>query len=206
MDLLIVAKSPVPGRVKTRLCPPCTPEEAAALAEAALAATMAAAVGAGADRVVVALDGAPGPWLPPGVVVVSQGDGDFDRRLATAWTAARGPAVQIGMDTPQVTATELTAALGRLEHEDALLGLACDGGWWAAGLRSPRPDAFLGVPTSLCDTGARQRSRLESLGLVIGDLDVRRDVDTWDDAIAVAAELPETRFAAAVAAVGVLAR
>ena len=67
VTLAVIAKAPVAGRVKTRLCPPCTPEEAAALAEAALrdtlAAMAAAAPRAAWRRRVVVLDGAPGAWL-----------------------------------------------------------------------------------------------------------------------------------------------
>ena len=44
VTVIVLAKAPVAGRVKTRLCPPCTPAEAATLAEAALADTLAAAV------------------------------------------------------------------------------------------------------------------------------------------------------------------
>ncbi|MEO5678521.1 MAG: glycosyltransferase, partial [Acidimicrobiales bacterium] len=72
---LVLAKEPVAGRVKTRLCPPLTPAEAAAVAEAALADTLAAVARCGADRLVVALDGAPGPWLPAGFEVIPQRGG-----------------------------------------------------------------------------------------------------------------------------------
>ena len=202
MDLLVLAKAPVPGRVKTRLCPPCTPVEAAALAEAALADTLLAASACGADRLVVALDGDPGGWLPPGAVVVGQGDGSLADRLATAWSAARGPTVQIGMDTPQVGADDLAAALGELDRHRAVLGLASDGGWWAIGMRAPRSDVFAGIPTSVEETGALQRSRLRELGLVPALLDERRDVDTWVDAREVARLAPTTRFAAAVHEIG----
>jgi glycosyltransferase A (GT-A) superfamily protein (DUF2064 family) len=198
--VIVVAKAPVPGRVKTRLCPPLSPAEAACLAEAALADPLAAAVASGADRVVVTLDGAPGEWLPPGCVVVAQRGHGLDERLAAAWTDAGGPGVQIGMDTPQVTAHDLRAAFGTLERADAALGLAPDGGWWAIALRRPDPDVFLGVPTSRTDTGRRQLDRLRDLGLDVAPLPVRRDVDTFDDAVAVAAGAPTTRFAAALAA------
>lgn len=200
MDLIVLAKEPVPGRVKTRLCPPCTPETAAAVAEAALADTLAAATGAGADRVVLALDGRPGPWCPPGVDVVDQGDGDLDRRLTRAWAATRGPAVQIGMDTPQLTAADLASAMAALlaPGVDAVLGPAADGGWWAAGLRRPHPRAFLGVATSRPDTGDRQRRRFHELGLSVAPLPRRVDVDTWPDALAVAGAHPGTGFAAVV--------
>ena len=90
-------------------------QEAAALAEAALADTLDAVAACGAGRRIVALDGAPGPWLPAGFEVVPQVDGPFDRRLAAAWAAAGGPGVQIGMDTPQVTAALLDDALAGLD-------------------------------------------------------------------------------------------
>lgn len=62
--LIVLAKAPVPGRVKTRLCPPFTPEQAAGLAEAALRDTLRAAMLTEADHLLVYLDGEPGPWLP----------------------------------------------------------------------------------------------------------------------------------------------
>lgn len=199
VDLLVLAKEPVPGRVKTRLTPPCDPGEAAMIAEAALADTLAAAVASGADRVVVALDGAPGAWCPPGAVVVDQGSGDLASRLETAWRATDGPALQIGMDTPQVAAGALSAALSRLdESRDAVLGLAHDGGWWAVGLRRPRPGAFSGIQTSRTDTGARQLARLRDLGLRPDLLPAQRDVDTWEDALVVAELAPDGAFALAV--------
>jgi glycosyltransferase A (GT-A) superfamily protein (DUF2064 family) len=202
VDVIVLAKEPVPGRVKTRLCPPCTPAEAASLAAAALADTLAAATASGADRVVLALDGRVGPWCPPGVHVVPQGTGGLDRRLATAWSAVPGPAVQVGMDTPQVTAGELDAAISSLGTGgvDAVLGRATDGGWWAIGLRRPDPRVFLGVPTSRTDTGDRQAERLASLGLRAVSLPAHTDVDTWADAVRVAELVPGTRFAAAVEA------
>ncbi len=202
MHLVVIAKEPIPGRVKTRLCPPCSPVEAARVAEAALADTLDAALASGADRVVLALDGRPGPWCPLGVVVIGQGRGTLDRRLAHAWSqgAGRGPALQVGMDTPQVSAVDLNRAMAALDdnHVDAVLGPATDGGWWALGMRRPRPEAVLGVPTSLPDTGARQAVRLAALGMRTRLLEVQTDVDTWPDAVAVALEAPETRTAAVV--------
>jgi glycosyltransferase A (GT-A) superfamily protein (DUF2064 family) len=211
VDLLVLAKEPLAGRVKTRLCPPCTPDEAAAVAEAALADTLQAATAAGADRVVLSLDGRPGSWCPPGVEVVPQGEGTLADRLAATWRHAAGPALQIGMDTPQVTGAELAEAMaGLVDHDrdgdggghEAVLGLADDGGWWAIGFRGPCPhDAFSGIATSRPDTGARQLARLEALGLRVGLLRAQRDVDTWSDARLVAAAHPEGRFARAVARV-----
>jgi glycosyltransferase A (GT-A) superfamily protein (DUF2064 family) len=180
-----MAKAPVAGRVKTRLCPPCTPAEAAEIAEAALADTLAAVAACGARRRIVALDGAPGPWLPPGFEVIPQVDGGFDRRLAAAWSAAGGAGVQIGMDTPQVTPALLDQALASLDDTSAALGLAVDGGWWAIGLRRPDARVFLGIPTSTAATGAAQLARLGELGLSVTTLPALADLDTAADLPAV---------------------
>lgn len=197
--VLVMAKAPAPSRVKTRLCPPATPAQAAALAEAALADTLEAVVGCRADRRVIALDGAPGPWLPPGFDLIVQQGRTFADRLANAWTAVGEDGFQIGMDTPQLASADLDHALTRLDRSgvDAVLGPALDGGWWGIGLREP-VDVFRGVPTSTSTTGARQLRRLERLGLRVESLPPMRDVDTFADAIAVAALVPRSRFGAAL--------
>jgi glycosyltransferase A (GT-A) superfamily protein (DUF2064 family) len=205
VHVLVVAKAPVAGRSKTRLCPPCTAQEAADIAEAALADTLSAVAACGADRRVIALDGPPGSWLPAGFEVMSQVSGAFDHRLAEAWMAVGGPGLQIGMDTPQVTPELLDQCLARLEPRstDAVLGLACDGGWWSIGLRAPQRRVFLGVPMSQPDTGARQQHRLHELGLRTEMLPELRDIDHIDDALAVAAELPGSRTAHVVDRLGI---
>ncbi len=202
--VLVMAKSPVAGRVKTRLCPPCTPVEAAALAEAALADTLDAVAASSADRRIVALDGAPGPWLPPGFQIVPQVDGPFDRRLAAAWAAAGGPGVQIGMDTPQVTARLLDEALWALDSTSAALGLAVDGGWWAIGLRRPDARVFHGIPMSTSGTGDAQLGRMIDLGLDVTALPALVDLDTIADLPTVTADGSAIRTAALARTLGVL--
>nr|WP_062340768.1 DUF2064 domain-containing protein [Herbidospora sakaeratensis] len=192
--LLVIAKQPVPGRVKTRLTPPFTPGEAAALAEAALADTLTAVLATPADRHVLVLDGAPGPWTPPGFEIRPQCGGGLDERLAAAFAACAGPALLIGMDTPQVTPDLLEPALD-FTGCDAWFGPADDGGFWALGLADPDPALLLGVPMSVPETGAAQRARLRGKGLTVADLPALRDVDTADDALLVAAQAPWSAFA-----------
>ncbi|GHE86236.1 TIGR04282 family arsenosugar biosynthesis glycosyltransferase [Streptomyces werraensis] len=194
VTLLVIAKEPRPGRVKTRLTPPFTPDEAAALAEAALADTLDAVARTPARRRVLVLDGAPGPWLPAGVEVVPQCAGGLDERLAGAFAGCDGPALLIGMDTPQVTPELLTVDFADC---DAWFGPAVDGGFWALGLADPDPHLLRGVPMSTPRTGAAQRRRLD--GLRVRDLPLLRDVDTARDAAAVADAAPDGRFAARLA-------
>lgn len=198
--LIVLAKAPVPGRVKTRLCPPCTPAEAAEIAHASLVATLAAAVDTpGVDPIVV-LDGEPGSWMPAGVPVVPQCGGGLADRLAGAFGSTTGPTVLVGMDTPQITATRLRAVVDTLltPGTDAALGLTEDGGWWTIGLRDPRVPAFLDVPMSTPETGRRQLERLRALDLAIAMVEPAIDVDTIDSARAVAAEIPGSEFARVV--------
>ena len=197
-SLVVLAKRPVAGRVKTRLCPPLTSEEAAALAQAALADTLIAVLQAPVARRVAVLDGEPGPWLPRGIELIMQRGDGLAERIASAFSDVGGPALLIGSDTPQVSPTLLGAAARALLSTgvDAVLGPAVDGGWWIAGLRRPTPAAFCGVAMSTDTTGSEQLARFGALGLSVATLPMLRDVDRINDARAVAIEAPETMFAA----------
>lgn len=196
--LLVLAKQPVPGRVKTRLCPPLTPEGAAAVAQAALEDTLEVVRQVDVDRRVLVLDGT---YAADGFEVLPQVSGPMDVRLAAAFDAVAGaPALLVGMDTPQLTAELLQQALDALGQHAAVLGLAGDGGWWTLGLQRPDGALLAGVPTSRDDTGALQRERLVLAGLPPYALPVLTDVDTVEDARTVAALAPDGRFARALSA------
>ncbi|BCJ48355.1 hypothetical protein GCM10010168_77190 [Actinoplanes ianthinogenes] len=208
IQLLVMAKAPVPGRVKTRLCPPCTPEQAAALAAAALADTVRTVSRVPVVRRTLVIDGdhpVPAGWT----AVPQRGDG-LGERLAHAFadTAVPGvPALLIGMDTPQVTAGLLAAAAAALHRSGAVLGPADDGGWWALGLTDPAAAAVLAtVPMSTPETCSHTLAALHGRDVHPAALPSLRDVDTADDALAVAAACsPGSHFAAAVAEMTALA-
>jgi glycosyltransferase A (GT-A) superfamily protein (DUF2064 family) len=211
--VIVLAKAPVPGRVKTRLCPPATPEQSARIASAALLDTLDAARAVPGARTVVALTGdlsaAVGePELRAalaGCDVVDQRGDALGERIAAAHadTAALHPGVptvQIGMDTPQVTAELLGGCLDALSTSDAVLGHATDGGWWVLGLTDPHGAGVLaGVPMSRENTGDLTREALRTAGLRVAAVGELTDVDTAEEAVAVADEVPDGRFAAAVA-------
>ncbi|GGV19525.1 hypothetical protein GCM10010495_38340 [Kitasatospora herbaricolor] len=202
--LLVIAKAPVPGRVKTRLTPPCTPEQAASLAEAALTDTLRVLGSVPAGRRLLVLDGEPGRWLPSGWEVAPQVPGDLDVRLAAAFALAPAgaPALLVGMDTPQLNAAVLAAQLSPAARAgaDAWYGPAQDGGFWALGLARPSPGLarrlLLGVPMSTPRTGEVLLERLAQAGLTVRRLPVLTDVDTARDAAEVAALAPGGAFAA----------
>lgn len=213
--LLVVAKAPVPGFAKTRLTPPATPEQAAAVAAASLLDTLAAVADTPGARAVVAMTGVLGDAARAGelraalsgvAVLPQRGDG-FGARLANAHAdAARVcpglPVLQIGMDTPQVSGDLLGRTAALLDGSDAVLGPAEDGGWWALGLRDPgAADVLRTVPLSRPDTGARTLEALSAKGNPVAIGDTLSDVDIWLDACRVAELVPGGRFATAVRAI-----
>jgi uncharacterized protein len=195
--IIVIAKSPVPGRSKTRLTPPCTPLEAAALAKAALVDTLETVGRSTARRRVLALDGEIGNLLDRrhDFEVIQQRGAGLGERLGAAFEDAGEPAVLVGMDTPQMSPLVLDRALDLLARRDAAIGNTLDGGYWAIGLADPLIPAFHGVPMSTRVTARAQRQRLTHLGLSCASLPVLRDVDYYDDALAVAEQAPASRFA-----------
>ncbi|HUO75287.1 MAG TPA: TIGR04282 family arsenosugar biosynthesis glycosyltransferase [Solirubrobacteraceae bacterium] len=201
--LLVIAKAPLPGRAKTRLCPPCSAEQAAALAESALLDTLDVVARTPATRRVLVFDGDGERWCPPGFELIAQRGDGLGERLATAFEDVGEPALLVGMDTPQVTPDLLLSgidALGRPEV-DAVLGPAYDGGYWSVGLARPAREVFTGVPMSEPGTYAAQRTRIRQLGLRLHEQQRLRDVDTIADARAVARQAPRSRFATMLAAI-----
>jgi len=200
-QIVVLAKAPVPGRVKTRLSPTYSPADAAEIALAALLDTLDAVRDAPASRRFLAMDGDLVSAPPGGIKMLHQrGDGlaeRIDYALADAFTIAVRPTLLIGMDTPQITAAHLARAGEQLAAPgvDAVLGLADDGGFWALGLRRWVPGLFADVGMSRPDTGENQLIRLRAAGLRVGLLRTLRDVDTAADAAAVAESAPWGRFA-----------
>jgi len=207
--LLVVAKAPEPGKVKTRLDREFGMDAAAAVAAASLLDTLVACTAAvGADYCHLSMVGdldldraVDGDLIREALVgwtVHPQAGGAFGDRLARAHALVPGPIVQIGMDTPQVTPELLLEVAAGLEHHDAVLAPAEDGGWWALGLRDPsQAEVLRGVPmsteTTYDDTLAPPRCAV----LDVGSGSPLRDVDTVADADAdiVAAHATGTRFA-----------
>lgn len=203
--ILVVAKAPVPGLAKTRIAATVGDEVAADVAAAALLDTLATATAVGWP-VVVAMTGDLSQAaradeiraaLEPLRVVDQRGDG-LAERLAHAHVDAEAPdgIVQVGMDTPQLLVADYLDAGRTVELGSVVIGPATDGGWWLLGLPDPTlAQQLLGVEMSRDDTGARTE---EALGGDVVRLRTVADMDTWDDAIAIAADIPISRLADAV--------
>lgn len=202
LQVVLIAKAPVPGMVKTRLCPPCTPDEAALVAAAAIGDSVDALSSAHVVHRTLVVHGelaAPAGWS----VLPQRGEG-LGERLAAAFADTARPGTStllVGMDTPQLTAAHVDAARRALVTAEAAIGPAEDGGWWGLAVRDPAVAHVLaGVPMSTSDTGVLTVNALLNLGLRVARLTTLRDVDTAADAHAVAAVCPSGRFARTVAA------
>ncbi len=209
---LVVAKSPVAGRVKTRLGREVGMERAADLAAVALLDTVRTCAAAyGAMRCHLALDGVLAEGRTASQLIDAtaewtlhpQRGADFAERLVNAHVDAAGasgaPVVQVGMDTPHLEARTLVEVGARLTHpDDAVLGPAYDGGWWLLGVGGPHLLSHLRqVPMSRADTGTLTREALIRAGARVTDVEMLRDVDEVVDAESVAAIAPGTLFASA---------
>ncbi len=206
-SVLVVAKAPEVGRVKTRLGAEIGMQRAAEVAAASLLDTLEACTRAfGPEHRHASLDGdldraARGAELRAalaGWVVHPQEGADLGVRLADAHARVPGPVVQVGMDTPHLTPDLLLTVAAGLDVHDAVLGPAEDGGWWVLALRDPaRASVLREVRMSTPTTGDDTRAALSAAGLDVGTAATMRDVDEAADAAAVARLAPRSQFAAA---------
>ena len=205
--IVVIAKECLPGKVKTRLHPPLSLEQAAELAAASLADTLAVASQLPATRHILAFDGVTAPVEASAWEILPQSAGGLDERLAAIFDTLAEPTLLLGMDTPQVSAELLAPVFTDWGDEtDAWFGPADDGGFWALALKNPSGTLLRGVPMSRSDTGAHQLRRLDEAGLSVRVLPTLTDIDTITDAHTVASAAPRTRFARAYAGVRASAR
>jgi rSAM/selenodomain-associated transferase 1 len=216
--VLVVAKAPVPGQAKTRLAAGVGEQAAADIAASALLDTLDAVAAAPVQARVVALTGdlkeaSGADEIRTRLVdftVVEQRGADFAVRLANAHldaaAATGGLAVlQVGMDTPQVTAEIIAECCKALAQHDAVLGMAPDGGWWVLGVSdAAMADCLRAIPMSRPDTGAVTLAALRDTGMDVGLVTELADVDTVDDVDPVRRACPPgSRFARVTEAAGV---
>ncbi|MCU1407724.1 MAG: glycosyltransferase [Glaciihabitans sp.] len=200
--LVLIAKETIAGRVKTRLHPALSFEQAAQLAAASISDTLAAVADLPATRRVLLFDGTVIPAGAENYEVIPQVAGDLDERLGAIFDILDGPTILIGMDTPQISAQALAPAFAEWPSGvDAFFGHASDGGFWALGLDAGfgRGDLIRGVPMSKDNTGAVQLNRLAAAGLGVQFLPTLTDVDTIDNAREVAELIPNSQFAETLA-------
>ena len=199
--IVVIAKAPQPGRVKTRLIPALGAEGAAALAARMLARTLAVAFEAAgaADTAdpalgVVELCASPAPgdpaWqgvvVPAGLRWSAQGEGDLGARMAGAArrVLAGGERVLlIGTDCPALDAACLRAAAEALDEVEAVIVPSFDGGYVLLGLRRFDPSLFEGIAWSTSTVAAATRVRLDALAWSYQVLPALQDIDVPADLV-----------------------
>lgn len=198
--ILVFAKAPTPGRVKTRLVPALGEAAAAALQRRLIERTLATAVAAGLGEVEL--------WCAPatnddffsacakqhGIELRAQGEGDLGARMARALDCAlaeRSPTLLIGSDCPALTPQYLReAALALGEGNDAVIGPAEDGGYVLIGLaRSPAAPLFEDIAWGSATVLRETRARLARLGWRWRELATLWDLDRPEDLLRLA-QLP----------------
>ena len=194
--IILIAKEPIVGNVKTRLVPPLTYEQAAELADSALLDTIDTIKVINSIDSVLYFQGDPKKYSEAFTSIISQCDGDFSKRLSFAFmnVSHKQPAMLVAMDTPQIT-NYLLSAFDPIKF-DACIGMTTDGGYWIIGFRNPdlAKYAFSDIAMSTNETGKAQLNRLKELNLNVQILDTLTDFDDIESAHMVYEMIPSSRF------------
>jgi len=186
----VMAKQPEPGKVKTRLCPPLTPRQAADLSKAFFLDTVSLVFGIEKTDIFVAYD--PDTALdffscmtPAFVKFVAQGQGDLGARLSgtcrNVFSHGYKKLVILASDTPHLLGDVIRLAFTRLDDTDVVLGPCDDGGYYLIGLRFPAPGLFEGIPWSTSRVLDLTIRSAREAGMTYELLPPCYDIDTWED-------------------------
>ena len=204
--LVIFAKAPIPGKVKTRLCPPLTPDEAATL-HGSFVLDMLERTTVAAAKLQLPfhryLACAPSSELVffkimeerQSVRLLDQIGEDLGQRMhrASIDIFAKGykQVIIVGADVPTLPLSVYQDALAILDRSDLALGPALDGGYYLIGLKRPAEQLFTGVPWSTDQVLAVTQQKAKTLGLTVELTTAWRDVDTIADLQSLIAECQE---------------
>lgn len=190
--LVVFAKEPLPGTVKTRLSPPLTPVDAAELYRCMLADTVAACSGLAGTTLVLCVAPTPGAATYfhrefPGVPVMLQEGADLGARLSNAFKVLFSlgfrTVAAIGTDAPDLPPEFVTAAFCLLESAtaDVVFGPAADGGYYLVALQTLHARLFQDIPWSTAETLTDSEAAAGELGLRSRHLPLWHDLDTAAD-------------------------
>ena len=191
--IVVFAKAPQPGSVKTRLIPALGAQGAAELALRMLQHTLAQALAAEVGTVELCMSPAPdapawaGVAIPPEVVQTSQGDGDLGQRMARAvnrtTTRLGQPVLLMGTDCPALSAAHITLAARQLQQHDAAIIPVADGGYVLIGLHTPCPNVFTNMAWSTATVAGDTLRRFGLLGYSVWTSPLLHDIDEPADLV-----------------------
>jgi uncharacterized protein len=195
--LIVFARAPVLGRVKTRLAASIGAERALAVHRRLFATTLALAESVAVDHRELrlhaddpaAFDATAAPLADRGWRVGPQRGDDLGARMNEALTCALADGerpVLIGSDCPSLRADDLRAAFAALPDHDAVFAPAEDGGYALVGIARPLPSLFDAVPWGTAEVMGVTRARIDAQGLrvavlrTVWDIDVEADLRRWE--------------------------
>jgi rSAM/selenodomain-associated transferase 1 len=193
-----MAKEPAVGRTKTRLCPPLTPEQAAALYEALLRDTISLAAPMEGVQLSVAVTPPEAidrfrRWCPPGTLLLPVTGADIgdclDQVLGRLLASGHARAMALNSDGPTLPVRYLEQAVAFLDEADVVLGPGEDGGYYLIGLKRPHPELFQEIDWSTERVTAQTLARARMMGLRVALLPAWYDVDTAADLDRLRAEI-----------------
>ena len=182
--LVILAKRPAAGRVKTRLCPPLLPQQAAQLAEAFIIDTCSSLGEVQGCERILCLDQ---PWTASSIATIDlwqQVDGDLGQRIEDVVMRGLQRAsvvLVVGTDAPGLPPPLFEHAIALLQSSDAVLGPAVDGGYYLIGFTRFEPGLLAGLPWSTPHTLSSTLQRLRSRSYRVQELPCWFDVDDAAD-------------------------
>jgi len=189
--LIVFAKAPIPGEVKTRLCPPLDPDEAASLHGTLVLDAVERAKGlAGASLYVAGAPDLAHPFFKVlegryGAKLLAQRGPDLGARMKWAMQDAFEQGAEdvllTGTDLPTLPRARLMESLTLIKKHDVVLGPTADGGYYLIGLRKMVPALFEGIAWSTAEVFADTKKKIEDAGLSLGLLPECRDLDTLED-------------------------
>ncbi len=198
MRLIVFARTPVAGRVKTRLIGRLTAQQAAELHQAMIADTvvLVAALPLQAQRRILFSEEPPAMVLPRAVRAGRQAEGDLGRRLVAAmgdaFTHGAEKVIVLGSDSPHLPPARILEAERALDTADLVLGPTDDGGFYLVGCRHSRfvPAIFAGVEWGSPRVFQQTHDAAVAAGLRTTLLAPGYDLDEWDDLLRLSRDAP----------------
>jgi len=196
IPLLLFAKAPIAGKVKTRLSTHCTAQQAANIAKILIQASIEKALAAWPGQVLLSV------WLDQDhpffqemvarypIKMVLQCEGDLGQKMRHALANCGYPAAVMGCDAPHIATTALVAAHRLLSEERAVIGPSDDGGYYLLGLSDDADELFADMPWGGAQVLPKTLESAKRIGLELNTLAPLNDVDEWGDLIAMANLVP----------------
>lgn len=188
--LLIFVKHPVPGEVKTRLCPELTPERAAAFYRTLVEDTLEVHLNSAGHETIVCFTPEHSrdevrSWLGEDITLQGQRGGDLGSRqfdaIGQALEAGYRKAVIIGSDCPAITPGDIETAFDLLDDNQLVIGPSEDGGYYLIGAAGDVECVFENISWGGEEVLRETMERAREAGVTFGMLDIKYDIDTYHD-------------------------